>query len=44
MPGTVDSWPNWSLALPVPLDDLEEDARVQAVAAALAERGTGGDR
>jgi 4-alpha-glucanotransferase len=23
MPGTVDAWPNWSIALPVPLEDLE---------------------
>jgi len=22
MPGTVDEWPNWSIALPVPIDDL----------------------
>jgi len=23
MPGTVNEWPNWSLALPVPLEDIE---------------------
>jgi 4-alpha-glucanotransferase len=37
MPGTADSWPNWSLALPVPLEDLEEDPVVEAVAGALSE-------
>jgi len=36
MPGTVDSWPNWSLALPVPLEDLEADPGVEAVGGALA--------
>ena len=35
MPGTVDSWPNWSLALPVPLEDLENDPVVTAVGDAL---------
>ena len=35
MPGTVDSWPNWSLALPVPLEDLETDPVVAAVGGAL---------
>jgi 4-alpha-glucanotransferase len=37
MPGTVDSWPNWSLALPVPLEDLEHDPVVTAVGDALGE-------
>jgi 4-alpha-glucanotransferase len=37
MPGTVDSWPNWSLALPVPLEELEADPVVAAVADALAQ-------
>ena len=36
MPGTVDSWPNWSLALPVTLEDLEQDPVVHAVGDALA--------
>jgi 4-alpha-glucanotransferase len=36
MPGTVDSWPNWSLALPKPLEELEGDPVVGAVADALA--------
>lgn len=37
MPGTTDQWPNWSLALPAPLEDVEVDPQVAAVAEALAE-------
>ena len=36
MPGTVDEWPNWSIALPVPLEELEDDPRPRAIADALA--------
>jgi 4-alpha-glucanotransferase len=36
MPGTVDSWPNWSLALPKPLEEVEADPVVGAVGDALA--------
>ena len=32
MPGTVDEWPNWRLALPRPIDDFETDADVLALA------------
>jgi 4-alpha-glucanotransferase len=32
MPGTLDEWPNWSMALPAPLEEIEEDERVRAVA------------
>jgi 4-alpha-glucanotransferase len=35
MPGTVDEWPNWSLALPKSLEDIETDSTVLAVASAL---------
>ena len=35
MPGTVDEWPNWRIALPVPLEAILEDPRVEAIAAAL---------
>ena len=28
MPGTIDQWPNWRLALPRPLEDIETDADV----------------
>jgi 4-alpha-glucanotransferase len=38
LPGTTTERPNWSLALPVPLEDLEADAGVLAVAAALGTR------
>jgi 4-alpha-glucanotransferase len=36
MPGTVDEWPNWSLALPSPLEDVQADPAVAAVARSLA--------
>ncbi len=35
MPGTIDEWPNWSLALPKPLEEIARDPVVQSVAAAL---------
>ncbi len=35
MPGTVDEWPNWSIALPVPLEELMADPRPRAIADAL---------
>ncbi|HWH35023.1 MAG TPA: 4-alpha-glucanotransferase, partial [Acidimicrobiales bacterium] len=38
MPGTTDQWPNWSLALPLPLEDIEVDPRVAAVTRALGAR------
>jgi 4-alpha-glucanotransferase len=38
MPGTVDAWPNWSLALPVPLEQVLGDARVVAVAEGMRSR------
>ena len=41
MPGTVDTWPNWSIALPRPLEELETSGLALAVAAALRE-GVGG--
>jgi 4-alpha-glucanotransferase len=37
MPGTVGTWPNWSLALPRPLEELERAGLALAVAAALNE-------
>jgi 4-alpha-glucanotransferase len=36
MPGTVTEWPNWSLALPQPLEELEEAALPRKLAKALA--------
>ena len=35
MPNTTAEWPNWSLALPVPLEAIERHPLVQAVATAL---------
>lgn len=36
MPGTTpDQWPNWSLALPVPLEDLEESPLAADIASAV---------
>jgi 4-alpha-glucanotransferase len=39
MPGTVDQWPNWSLALPEPLDAVMEDPRMAALAQVMARHG-----
>jgi 4-alpha-glucanotransferase len=36
MPGTVDEWPNWSIALPEPLEAIERATLPRAVARALA--------
>ncbi|MGI9033841.1 MAG: 4-alpha-glucanotransferase [Acidimicrobiales bacterium] len=41
MPGTVDQWPNWSIALPVPIEDVEADPRPRAIAASLSQRHQG---
>ncbi|MCL2395469.1 MAG: 4-alpha-glucanotransferase [Acidimicrobiaceae bacterium] len=35
MPGTVDEWPNWSIALPVSLEELERLPMAQRIAASL---------
>ena len=35
MPSTVDQWPNWSLALPRTLEELETDALPRGIAQAL---------
>ncbi len=39
MPGTIDEWPNWSIALPLTLEEIQGDPRPRAVAAALDRRG-----
>jgi len=36
LPGTTDERPNWRLALPLPLEDVESDPGVAAVASAVA--------
>jgi 4-alpha-glucanotransferase len=35
VPGTIDERPNWSLPLPVPLDELAADPRVRRLAGIL---------
>jgi 4-alpha-glucanotransferase len=37
MPGTIDEWPNWRLALPRPIDDFEDDKDVLALAETMRE-------
>lgn len=38
MPGTVDEWPNWRLALPMPIEELMGDPRAVRVATMVARR------
>jgi 4-alpha-glucanotransferase len=38
MPGTVDEWPNWSLALPTLLEEIEEAALPAAIAKCLSRK------
>lgn len=38
MPGTVDEWPNWSIALPEPIETLESSELPRSIAAALSRR------
>lgn len=38
MPGTVTEWPNWYLALPAPLEEVEHRPLARAIAAALRAR------
>ena len=40
MPSTTAEWPNWSLALPIPLGDLETQALTRAVADTLRRRSS----
>jgi 4-alpha-glucanotransferase len=37
MPGTTNQWPNWSIPLPKPLEELRDDPLALRVAAALGE-------
>jgi 4-alpha-glucanotransferase len=39
LPGTTVERPNWSLALPAPIDDLELDPVVAQIAEALSRQG-----
>src|SRR5690606_22426401 len=36
MPGTIDTWPNWSQALPLPLEKIENHELCRRVAESLA--------
>ena len=38
MPGTIDQWPNWCLALPAPLEQLEKSDLANAIAHGLNRR------
>jgi 4-alpha-glucanotransferase len=37
-PGTTDEWPNWRIALPASLENIERDERVLALARVLQRR------
>lgn len=37
MPGTVDDWPNWSIGLPRPIDDLEAMPLARSIAEVLSQ-------
>ncbi|MEO8511501.1 MAG: 4-alpha-glucanotransferase [Chloroflexota bacterium] len=37
MPGTIDEWPNWRLALPLPLEELPQHPLARRVAEAMRE-------
>ncbi|MDQ6837254.1 MAG: 4-alpha-glucanotransferase [Actinomycetota bacterium] len=41
MPGTVDAWPNWCIALPRPLEEIETSPLVADLAAILSGRTPG---
>jgi 4-alpha-glucanotransferase len=38
MPGTIDQWPNWSIPLPRPLEQIFSDPICHRIAEALARR------
>jgi len=38
MPGTIDQWPNWCLALPAPLEEIEKSGLAAAIAHGLNRR------
>ena len=39
MPGTIDQWPNWSIPLPLPIDDLAGHPLAERVLDTLARHG-----
>jgi 4-alpha-glucanotransferase len=42
LPGTTTEWPNWSLALPASLEELERHPLPRAIAGALRDRARAG--
>jgi 4-alpha-glucanotransferase len=40
MPGTINEWPNWRLALPYSLETIRKSGEIKKIAAALARRRT----
>ena len=38
MPGTVDEWPNWSIALPKTLEEIKQSPLAQSIARSLSSR------
>ena len=40
LPGTIDEYPNWRMPLPVALEQLQRDPRVERVVAALRSAGS----
>ncbi|MBI1846422.1 MAG: 4-alpha-glucanotransferase, partial [Candidatus Rokubacteria bacterium] len=40
MPGTTTQWPNWSIALPAPIEEIERRRLPRAIAAAVARGGS----
>ncbi|MGD0811772.1 MAG: 4-alpha-glucanotransferase [Acidimicrobiales bacterium] len=41
MPGTIDEWPNWCLALPLPLEKVERSELAAAISRALSSKEPG---
>jgi 4-alpha-glucanotransferase len=35
MPGTIDEWPNWSIPLPEPLEEIEQNPLIADIARTL---------
>jgi len=42
LPGTIDEWPNWRLALPLPLEEIETAPLAEAIGVALDRRNRPG--
>jgi 4-alpha-glucanotransferase len=44
MPNTTNEWPNWSIPLPIPLEEIESDPLVRQVAGQLQRKDSGRGR